>query len=117
MTKQGGWPASGFAGRLKAERERAGLSQRELAERAGCNVFTLSKLERGTQEPAWPLVRALARALGVTCSAFETESPAVPPTEEAAPRARGRPRKEEQGETPAKGKASGQTKGRKRKGG
>jgi len=44
MTKQGGWPATGFAARLRAVREQAGLSQRQLAERAGCNVFTLSKL-------------------------------------------------------------------------
>jgi len=109
MTRQGGWPASGFAGRLKEERERAGLSQRELAERAGCNVFTLSKLERGTQEPAWPLVRALARALGVTCAAFETTEAVTAPQGDAAPRARGRPRKD--GE---QGKAK---KPRKRKGG
>jgi DNA-binding XRE family transcriptional regulator len=44
-------------------RTEAGLSQRELAERAGCNVFTVNKLERGVQEPAWPLVLALANPL------------------------------------------------------
>jgi transcriptional regulator with XRE-family HTH domain len=90
MTRQGGWPATGFAGRLRAVREQAGLSQRQLADRAGCNVFTLSKLERGTQEPAWPLVLALARALGVDCTAFQPtgEEPAEKPA-----RPRGRPRK------------------------
>src|SRR5579875_3867528 len=90
MTKQGGWEATGFAVRLRAVREQAGLSQRELAERAGCNVFTLSKLERGTQEPAWPLVLALARALGVECMAFQPTGNQLP--EESA-RPRGRPRK------------------------
>ena len=105
MTRQGGWPSTGFAGRLKAHREQAGLSQRELAEKVGCHYMTISELERGTQEPAWPLVRALARALGVTCREFETEEPAA-----SGPAPRGRPRKD--GEVKAAGK-----KGRKRKGG
>ena len=91
MTKQGGWPATGFAARLRAVREQGGLSQRQLAERAGCNVFTLSKLERGTQEPAWPLVLALARALGVDCTAFQ---PAGDEPAEGPPRPKGRPRKD-----------------------
>jgi hypothetical protein len=30
----------------------------------------VAKLERGVQEPAWPLVLALAKALGVNCLAF-----------------------------------------------
>jgi transcriptional regulator with XRE-family HTH domain len=105
MTKQGGWPATGFAGRLRSIREQAGLSQRELAERAGCNVFTLSKLERGTQEPAWPLVLALARALGVTCEAFQ---PAGDEPAEESPKPRGRPRKANtSAETPASKKGKG----------
>jgi transcriptional regulator with XRE-family HTH domain len=70
MTKQGGWPPTGFGIRLRALREEKGMSQRELAELAGCNQFTVAKLERGLQEPAWPLVLALAKALGVTCLAF-----------------------------------------------
>jgi transcriptional regulator with XRE-family HTH domain len=64
------WPPSGFGGRLQQLRERAGLTQAELAERAGCFPLTVSKLERGVQEPAWPLVVALARALGVSCDSF-----------------------------------------------
>src|SRR5579871_1118892 len=99
MTKQGGWESTGFAGRLRTVREQAGLSQRQLADRAGCNVFTLSKLERGTQEPAWPLVLALARALGVDCTAFQPTGD-EPPGE--APRPRGRPKRDDgQGEPAA----------------
>jgi transcriptional regulator with XRE-family HTH domain len=99
MTKQGGWPPSGFGGRLKAVREGAGLSQSQLAGRAGCNLFTISKIERGLHEPAWPLVQALARALSVTCAAFEVpEGEAVAPPE---PQSRGRPRKAD-AETPGK---------------
>jgi len=46
------------------------MSQRELAEKAGCNANTIAKMERGEQEPAWPLVLRLAAALGVDCTAF-----------------------------------------------
>jgi transcriptional regulator with XRE-family HTH domain len=78
MPRQGGWPASGFGGRLKAERERAGLSQRELAELAGCHYMTISEMERGVGEPAWPLALALAKALGVSVAAFEPEASPPP---------------------------------------
>jgi transcriptional regulator with XRE-family HTH domain len=70
MTRVGGWPPTGFAGRLKAVRQKAGLTQRELAGRVGCHHLTVSRLERGEQEPAWPLVLALAEALGVSCEDF-----------------------------------------------
>ena len=69
-SKCNGWPPSGFGPRLRELREGKGLSQGQLAQVAGCNVFTVSKTERGTQEPAWPLVLALARALGVEVGAF-----------------------------------------------
>src|SRR5260370_40062785 len=88
MTKKGGWPPTQFGSRLRVLRTNVGLSQRQLAERARCNVFTVAKLERGTQEPAWPLVLALAKALDVNCLAFVAETD----SKEAAPiRARGRP--------------------------
>src|SRR5262249_43136943 len=45
----------------------------QLAERAGCHPMTLAKLERGVHEPAWPLVLALAKALGVTVLSFVVE--------------------------------------------
>ena len=89
MSKQGGWPPTGFGGRLRALREQAGLSQLPLAEKAGCNQFTVAKLERGLQEPAWPLVLALAKALGVDCEAFNGAA-ADEPAERRSP---GRPAK------------------------
>ena len=70
MTKQGGWGRSGFGRRLRELREAAGLTQHELAEKAGCHKQTITKLEAEAQEPAWPLVLALTQALGVTCEAF-----------------------------------------------
>ena len=83
MSKIGGWEPTGFAARLKALREAAGLSQPELAEKAGCHKITVSKLERGEQEPAWPLVLSLCKALGVTCEAFRGTG-AVPAREQLA---------------------------------
>lgn len=70
MTKQGGWPKTGFGEILKQLRESEGWSQAELAERANCHKRTISQLERGLHEPAWPLVVALARALDVDITVF-----------------------------------------------
>jgi DNA-binding XRE family transcriptional regulator len=109
MTKRGGWPESGFGEKLKAVREGKGFSQSLLAELAGCHAFTISKLERGVQEPAWPLVIALARALSVDCTAFIEPSPQLPAAEPSRPR--GRPKKDAgQGQMPAprkKGRGKG----------
>jgi transcriptional regulator with XRE-family HTH domain len=54
-----------FAAKLKRLRETAGLSQPQLAERAGMNRFGVAKLEQGVREPSWATVQALAKALGV----------------------------------------------------
>ncbi len=70
---QGGWPDTGFSYRLKELRQAAGLTQAELAERAACNKFTVAKFEAGKQVPAWPLVLALAEALGVDCTALMSD--------------------------------------------
>jgi transcriptional regulator with XRE-family HTH domain len=75
-----------FAGRLRELRKAAGLTQGELAERAGMHRHGITKLELGErQHPSWDTVQALARALGVSTEAFVVkEKPAAP---------RGRPRK------------------------
>jgi transcriptional regulator with XRE-family HTH domain len=121
---QGGWSSTGFGARLAAARQVAGISQRELGDRCGVHPNTLAKLERGEQEPAWPLVLALADALGVSTEAFRplaagagtgeadtpgaaATSPAVEPSASpaaaaAAPK-RGRPQKPAAGE--GKGRA------------
>lgn len=74
------WQATGFAGRLQALRERAGLTQTQLAERASCAMMTISKLERGVQEPAWPFVLILADALGVSVEEFREVTAPPPPS-------------------------------------
>ena len=59
-----------FMDRLKAARTQAGLSQAELAEKAGMHRFGVAKLEQGVRQPTWETVQALAAALGTDCRAF-----------------------------------------------
>jgi transcriptional regulator with XRE-family HTH domain len=95
-----------FASRLQSLREAAGLSQYELAKKAGVTRQTLSRLEMGESAPTWPTVQLLAIALGVDCSAFV--DPGLQPPEEEPTRPRGRPRKDAPAATtepaPKKGK-------------
>lgn len=56
--------------RLKALRDKAGLSGAELAEKAGTTRQTVHNLEAGTYRPTWDLVQALAAALGVPTDTF-----------------------------------------------
>jgi transcriptional regulator with XRE-family HTH domain len=79
--------STGFAARLRELREAAGLTQAQLAERAGMHLHGLTKLEQGDREPAWATVIALAEALGVSCDGFRQ------PPAERPPRAGGRPPK------------------------
>ncbi len=58
-----------FGARLRRAREAAGLSQEELAERAGLSPNTVGGLERGEHRRPYPAtIRALADALGLTDS-------------------------------------------------
>lgn len=60
-------PRPTFGDRLRAYRQRAGLSQAELAERAGLTVSAISALERGVRTHPYPhTVRRLADALGLS---------------------------------------------------
>jgi predicted ATPase/DNA-binding CsgD family transcriptional regulator/transcriptional regulator with XRE-family HTH domain len=59
--------SGGFGGRLRRHREAAGLSQEELAERAGVTANAISALERGERQRPYPqTVRALADALNLS---------------------------------------------------
>jgi predicted ATPase/DNA-binding XRE family transcriptional regulator len=56
-----------FGGRLRQLREAAGLTQEELAERAGLSRKAISVLERGDRKRPYPhTVRSLADALGLS---------------------------------------------------
>src|SRR5262245_11810136 len=67
---------STFGDRLKALRENADLSQRELADRAGLTRDGVASLEQGRRGPTWDTVQALARALDVSCDVFRDDRPA-----------------------------------------
>jgi transcriptional regulator with XRE-family HTH domain len=62
-----------FGERLKVLRESAGLSQEALARAAEISTSNVSKLEQKKVVPSWPTVQALAKALGVDCTAFQTD--------------------------------------------
>jgi transcriptional regulator with XRE-family HTH domain len=79
-----------FADRLKALRSRAALSQSQLAERAGLGVSTVQQFEYGLREPSYGTLVKLARALGVSLSAFDQED--APPPEPPPPKPPRRPR-------------------------
>jgi|SRR5579871_1459429 len=87
--------ATGFGGKLKALREASGLTQDQLAEKAGLNRHGLAKLEQEVGEPHWPTVLALAKALGVSCQDFIPDDSAGEPAADSETKMpqRGRPRK------------------------
>jgi HTH-type transcriptional regulator, competence development regulator len=51
--------------RLRWQRERRALSQKELAATAGVSPVTISRIENGRDEPQPATIRKLAKALGV----------------------------------------------------
>jgi transcriptional regulator with XRE-family HTH domain len=59
-----------FAERLQELRERAGLSQAQLANVTGIPVWTVRGYEQGRREPLWDVLFKLSRGLGVSCEAF-----------------------------------------------
>ena len=79
-------PSDAFGLKLKELRAVAGLTQAELAERAGMNQFGVAKLEQGKTSPSWGTVVALCRALGVKCDEFME-----PPAAGSGPAKPGRP--------------------------
>lgn len=66
--EQQGPPLDLIAASIRRERERAGLSQTELARRAGIAKSTMSQLESGAGNPSVETLWALGVALGVPFS-------------------------------------------------
>src|SRR5947199_6997239 len=62
--------AKWFAARLKELREGAGLTQPQLADKAGLSKAGIADLEQARREPSWATAVALAEALAVDCTAF-----------------------------------------------
>lgn len=62
-------PASDVGKRLREARKAAGLTLRELCQRAGlANYQTIDNIERGRQRASVDQIESLARALGVSAS-------------------------------------------------
>jgi DNA-binding XRE family transcriptional regulator len=59
-----------FSERLKALRDKAGLSQSQLARASGVPVWTVRGYEQGRREPLWNVLFKLADALGVSVDEF-----------------------------------------------
>ena len=79
---------------IKDRREAAGMTQQDLAVKAGLSVSNLSQIEQGKKEdPRISTVSALARTLGVTVDQLLT--PAAAPAAEPSPAKKGRRKKRE----------------------
>src|SRR6476620_789839 len=63
-----GFEASRVGGRLRAERERRGISLRELARRVGVSPSLVSQIERDMVNPSVSTLYALVTELGLTMS-------------------------------------------------
>lgn len=74
---------------IREQRERANLSLRRLADRAGVSNPYLSQIERGIRRPSAEILKRLSRALEVSAESLYTraglieEGPAVPTVVEA----------------------------------
>jgi transcriptional regulator with XRE-family HTH domain len=78
-----------FGGALRAAREAAGLTQAQLAERAGLHLSAITRFEQGWREPSLSTAAALAKALGI-----KVDDLLKPPGRKAPEkRPRGRPKK------------------------
>ena len=78
--------AAWFGARLRSLREAAGLTQEELAFRAGLSPNAVGTLERGTRKHPYPhTVRSLADALGLSQDERATLLAAVPRREATPP--------------------------------
>lgn len=55
-----------LGGALRAERNRRGLSLREVSERGFISLSFVAEVERGEKNPTVPMLEAIAKGLGMT---------------------------------------------------
>lgn len=72
-----GEPGAAMRRRLRAERERRGLSLRKLAAEVGISASALSQIETGRSRPSVTTLYALVSALGVSLDALFADDGAV----------------------------------------
>jgi putative transcriptional regulator len=61
-----------IATRLKELRTAAGMTQAELAAKAGLSLQGLWQIESGRRDPSWSTVVKLAKALNVSLASFDS---------------------------------------------
>lgn len=66
--------SSSFGIALRSKREKAGLTQDELARLAGVSQKHVSSLERGKNQPSWGMMETLAVALKLSVAELITRS-------------------------------------------
>lgn len=57
-----------LGGAIKRLREERGLTQEDLAHKAGIVTGTLSRTETGDTSPSWRTVKGIAKALGISAA-------------------------------------------------
>jgi transcriptional regulator with XRE-family HTH domain len=76
------WEAYGhqfeLAGELARRRKALGLTQVQLAKRAGLQQSEVSRLERGESNPTWTTLQAVLAALGARLAIVDARPPAPP---------------------------------------
>ncbi len=84
-----------FKDKLREARQQQGMTQEQLAQRAGTSLGNVRNYEQGLRLPSWAAVVRLCRALGVSCEVFSDCIPAeeAPAGKPAPKKPRGRPRK------------------------
>jgi len=65
--------------RMKLAREKIGLSQRDLATKAGCSHGSVAQTEKGASEMGWKTLLEISRVLGVSLLWLASEGPADQP--------------------------------------
>jgi transcriptional regulator with XRE-family HTH domain len=95
-----------FADKLKALRDHLGLTQKQLAEKAGLAQHSIANLEQGIRLPTVKTLFALAGALGTTVEEL-MKNGSPDETLKRPKRPRGRPSKPAEEPKPAKKKPRG----------
>jgi transcriptional regulator with XRE-family HTH domain len=72
-----------FKDLLRQLREKAGLTQEQLAQKAGIPLSSLRSHEQGQRQPSWQAVVKLSKALGVTTDTFSECADAEEPEDES----------------------------------
>lgn len=68
--------------RVRQERARAGLTQEQLGEKAGCTGAFVAHIERATKHATLDTVERIADAFGLPASLLLHEGPAVGPSKD-----------------------------------